>query len=197
MGPYPRTWFTLDEGITAIECLRPTGDARGCRGTTARGTSGSHALCSMSISQAWVTLPELMGKRLACDCSLEEVCEADILAGLVFEECVQQSAAQPARRKNRRVPRRGVLLAWGGLPGVDARAVPWRRWTQEAVVNCFLGLFPEPPHDRGPHQPIPIHRLCGVAAWVAARLGWSPALPRPRRGSASGRAQLRGSKRAR
>ncbi|CAJ1350926.1 unnamed protein product, partial [Effrenium voratum] len=89
-------------------------------------------------------LPELMGKRLACDCSFEEVCEADILAGLVFEECVQQSAAQPARRKNRRVPRRGVLLAWGGLPGVDARAVPWRRWTQEAVVNCFLGLFPEP-----------------------------------------------------
>ena len=89
-------------------------------------------------------LPELMGKRLACDCSFEEVCKADILAGLVFEECVQQSAAQPARRKNRRVPRRGVLLAWGGLPGVDARAVPWRRWTQEAVVNCFLGLFPEP-----------------------------------------------------
>ena len=34
-------------------------------------------------------LPELMGKRLACDCSLEEVCEADILAG----------SAQPARRK--------------------------------------------------------------------------------------------------
>ena len=28
-------------------------------------------------------LPELMGKRLACDCSFEEVCGADILAGLV------------------------------------------------------------------------------------------------------------------
>ena len=57
-------------------------------------------------------LPELMGKRLACDCSFEEVCEADILAGLVFEECVQQSAAQPARRKNREC--RDEEFCWHG-----------------------------------------------------------------------------------
>ena len=139
-------------------------------------------------------LPELMGKRLACDCSFEEVCEADILAGLVFEECVQQSAAQPARRKHRRVPRRGVLLAWGGLPGVDARAVPWRRWTQEAVVNCFLGLFPEP-WFTGFRFPM-IDDLINQSPFIDYA-EWRSGQHLDPGGSASGRAQRRGSKRVR
>ena len=84
-------------------------------------------------------LPELMGKRLACDCSLEEVCEADILAGLVFEECGTASTTEEPPSAETR-----SSAGMGRFAGVDARAVPWRRWTQEAVVNCFLGLFPEP-----------------------------------------------------
>ena len=74
MAPYPRTWCTLDEGSSWDEWIP-------------RFVQYVH---QSGLNER---LPELMGKRLACDCSFEEVCEADILAGLVFEECVQQSAA--------------------------------------------------------------------------------------------------------
>lgn len=36
-------------------------------------------------SHLWHQLPTLSGKRLACDCDLDEVCEADALAGLCFD----------------------------------------------------------------------------------------------------------------
>ena len=49
---------------------------------------------------------ELCGCVLACDCPLEATCEADVLAGLAFEEC---RAAPPQREPTRRGRRRGNL----------------------------------------------------------------------------------------
>ena len=63
-------------------------------------------------------LPALQGKRLACDCGPDGVCEADALAGMVFD------ATHPAESLGGGTGRPGAL--WSG------RRLSWAR--SEAVT---------------------------------------------------------------
>ena len=84
---------------------------------------------------------------MVCDCDEGHLCEADILAGLVFE-ATSPSAAQPHPRAAgypvRRVvrgPRRfGRVLRSFQASVAAGSAIP--RWSQEAVVATFCKLFP-------------------------------------------------------
>ena len=88
-------------------------------------------------------LPELEGKTLVCDCSHGGPCEADILAGIIFE--VSRPAKAPVNRQSpagkkpqpvRRVSSksRASLVA----------ALPQQVWSfsQETIIACFAKLFP-------------------------------------------------------
>ena len=46
-------------------------------------------ICSSEV--LWQSLPELQGKTLLCDCPWQDLCEADLLAGLVFEATAPQT----------------------------------------------------------------------------------------------------------
>ena len=92
-------------------------------------------------------LHSLMGKTLVCDCAEEELCEADVLAGLVFEATSPNASAPHPRaagippRRVVRGPKRGRwALAALQAPTLAGSSVV--RWTQEAVVTTFRKLFP-------------------------------------------------------
>ena len=92
-------------------------------------------------------LRSLLGKTLVCDCAEEELCEADVLAGLVFEATSPNASAPHPRaagippRRVVRGPKRGSLaLAALQAPTLAGSSVV--RWTQEAVVTTFRKLFP-------------------------------------------------------
>ena len=87
-------------------------------------------------------LHSLLGKTLVCDCAEEELCEADVLAGLVFEVTSPSASAPHPRaagippRKVVRGPKRGrVALAALQAPTLASSSVV--RWTQEAVITTF------------------------------------------------------------
>ena len=93
-------------------------------------------------------LPNLADQTLVCDCAWQDVCESDLLAGLVFDACsppspgrVQQAGgpAGPARLI------RSVILAAGSTSGqAQVPAAFPAAWRQEAVVLAFKKLFPAP-----------------------------------------------------
>ena len=92
-------------------------------------------------------LHSLLGKTLVCDCAEDELCEADVLAGLVFEATSPNASAPHPRaagippRRVVRGPKRGSLaLAALQAPTLAGSSVV--RWTQEAVVTTFRKLFP-------------------------------------------------------
>ena len=92
-------------------------------------------------------LHSLLGKTLVCDCAEDELCEADVLAGLVFEATSPSASAPHPRaagippRRVVRGPKRGsVALAALQAPTLAGSSVV--RWTQEAVVTTFRKLFP-------------------------------------------------------
>ena len=80
-----------------------------------------------------------------CDCPWQSLCEADLLAGLVFEATapvqhpVVSQAGGPARRVG---ARRAVILASSakGATGIPHPITPFP-WSQEAVVLAFRKLF--------------------------------------------------------
>ena len=145
------TWFTLEEGTTAIGSRRQTG----CPVATARGTSGFH----VHQSGLGDRLPDLMDKRLACDCGLEEVCEADILAGLVFEACVHQPHN---RRDGKAAGCQGEGSCWHGVvcragSGCQGGASDPEPWFKDFHFPMIKDLINQSPFTdyvawRGPHQ---------------------------------------------
>ena len=92
-------------------------------------------------------LPNLADQTLVCDCAWQDVCESDLLAGLVFDALsppspgrVQQAGgpAGPARLI------RSVILAAGSTSGqAQVPAAFPAAWRQEAVL-AFKKLFPAP-----------------------------------------------------
>ena len=92
-------------------------------------------------------LHSLLGKTLVCDCAEGELCEADVLAGLVFE-ATSPNASAPHPRAAGVPPRRVVRGPKRGQQALAALQAPTLagssvvRWTQEAVVTTFKKLFP-------------------------------------------------------
>ena len=94
-------------------------------------------------------LPALAGCTLACDCLQDsDICEADALAGLVFDATAPEAPRYLAanggqsQRKNStasRALRLGVVLSRGVAASIPN---PVGLFTQEGVVTCFRRLFP-------------------------------------------------------
>ena len=92
-------------------------------------------------------LPALQGKRLACDCGPDGVCEADALAGMVFDAThpdAETSLPRVTGRRHRQA-RGSVLRAaaiMGSIRGGDAlQSMPlW--FPQEDVILAFRKLYP-------------------------------------------------------
>lgn len=91
-------------------------------------------------------LTELRGLTLVCDCPWQSLCEADILAGLLFEATQPSGTArveQAGGPSASAVLRRSVFLATpAGTCGTTIPGVVPQRWSQEAVVLAFRKLFP-------------------------------------------------------
>ena len=92
-------------------------------------------------------LPELTGKRLACDCALGHPCEADVLAGMVFD-ITQPQAQKPAPqvapyRRPKRRSRLSRLIFLANPASLSTAAFAPRYFTQEALVLAYRRLFPE------------------------------------------------------
>ncbi|CAJ1356130.1 unnamed protein product, partial [Effrenium voratum] len=92
-------------------------------------------------------LPALQGKRLACDCGPDSVCEADALAGMVFDATHPDAEASLPRVTGRRhrqargsVVRAATIM--GSLRGRDALKSMSLWFLQEDVILTFRKLYP-------------------------------------------------------
>ena len=98
-------------------------------------------------SDLWDQLPTLQGKRLVCDCPWQDLCEADMLAGLCFDASGSEPMARPWKGVTQRPQDKGGtrMVTLGATLG-QARAAPIPstvpRRSQEAVVLQFCKLFP-------------------------------------------------------
>ena len=98
----------------------------------------------------WFQLGDLVGRRLVCDCAWQSLCEADVLAGLCFEQaCPQQRQPEQGHQGNSRtrgVPRTVQFLASASYvaSGADSLSIPLSlpQRSQEATVLLFQKLFP-------------------------------------------------------
>ena len=90
-------------------------------------------------SPLWDALPELEGMALACDCPLDQLCEADILTGLYFDATAP--GGDPGKRGTDGKWSRTVAL----LHGIQAipKGVALPMMSQEALVLAFCKLFPD------------------------------------------------------
>eukprot|EP00435_Cladocopium_sp_Y103_P025354 s2906_g6.t1 len=93
----------------------------------------------------WSAWPELEGKLLVCDCQHDGQCEADLLAGMVFDAL--RPGADPPLSKVVLTPRaatpsRRVRLAARGLASLTLPKPVWSI-AQEEVILAFRKLFPE------------------------------------------------------
>ena len=98
------------------------------------------------LHDLWGQLHELQGKLLVCDCVWQDLCEADMLAGLAFEASdpeVRPLSSQAIGRQSAGSSLRKVVYATA-LHRSQAfhmpRPIPLR--SQESVVLCFQKLFP-------------------------------------------------------
>ena len=96
----------------------------------------------------WQALPNLCDKILVCDCPPEDICEVDLLAGLVFEATAP--VAQRSTGKSGRAPPRsqaaGALvtaLTAARVVTVSSCPTPPLFFQQESIVLAFRKLFPE------------------------------------------------------
>ena len=97
-------------------------------------------------SDLWDSLPALTGKILVCDCPWQDLCEADLLAGLVFEATAPVDDSRPTSNKtSRRRSSKALItaLATSRVVTVNSCPVPPQPYQQEAVVLAFRKLFPE------------------------------------------------------
>ena len=106
-------------------------------------------------SPLWDALHELKGMALACDCPMEQLCEADLLIGLYFD--AMAPGGDPGSRGTDGKWSRAVTL----LQGIQAipKGVALPMMSQEAVVLAFRKLFPralvqelQVCNGGGPHQ---------------------------------------------
>ena len=91
-------------------------------------------------------LPALQGKRLACDCGPDSVCEADALTGMVFDATHPDAEASLPRVTGRRhrqargsVVRAATIM--GSLQGSDALK-SMSLWFPQDVILAFRKLYP-------------------------------------------------------
>ena len=108
-------------------------------------------LCVNHIcSTLWDQLPSLHGQTLVCDCPWQSLCEADLLAGLVFDALAPNRppfVAQAGNVATRPHRARSVYLATMFAEGATGATIPPVvpvRWSQESVVLAFRKLFPAP-----------------------------------------------------
>ena len=89
-------------------------------------------------SNLWDSLYELRGHHLACDCPMDQMCEADVLIGLYFD--ATQPGADPTRRgtDGRWAATAALLQGIQSLP----KAVSLPVMSQEGLVLAFCKLFP-------------------------------------------------------
>ena len=98
------------------------------------------------VANLQTDLVQLEDKLLACDCPLSQVCEGDILAGLVFDagapkETPHPPAAGRPRRSSHRRSRRVLLAAVASnLPRPVGAVIPYV--CQEAVISAFTSFYP-------------------------------------------------------
>ena len=102
-------------------------------------------ICSSDV--LWQALPELRGKTLLCDCPWQDLCEADLLAGLVFEATTPTSSDVPPnqRTESRRGQARHLVaaIAASRVVTVSSSPAPPQPFLQESIVLAFRKLFPE------------------------------------------------------
>ena len=95
--------------------------------------------------ELWEQLPALQGQVLVCDCPWQELCEADLLAGLVFE--ATRPSQQPVSRRSSSNPRTKAqavvtAVASSRVVTVSSCPVPPQPFRQESIVLAFRKLFP-------------------------------------------------------
>lgn len=114
-------------------------------------------------------LRSLMGKTLVCDCDADELCEADVLAGMVFEITCPDAAA-PHPRAAGMPPRRIVRgpkrwqRAYRGFAGDNSCGFVGFSMETGVCGGDVPQAFPSRlvlrlpvPHDRGLDQPAALH----------------------------------------
>ena len=91
------------------------------------------------------TLPTLRGKVPVCDCPMSQPCEADVLAGMLFDLGADPGKGAERTKKTTGMGASRRLVTLAGLAGVQAEEMPLgprRRWPQEVVVIAFAKLYP-------------------------------------------------------
>lgn len=99
-----------------------------------------------SSAELWDSLPELLGKTLLCDCHWQDLCEADLLAGLVFEATAPATSPQKATTNSSSRKRAGKLvaaIAASRVVTVSSSRLPVQPFLQESVVLAFRKFYPE------------------------------------------------------
>ncbi len=100
-----------------------------------------------SSDTLWQALPELQGKTLVCDCPWQDLCEADLLAGLVFEATApapSPSTPTPRTRSPRKQTRHLMAaMAAARVVSVSSSPMPPQPFLQESIVLAFRKLYPE------------------------------------------------------
>lgn len=90
------------------------------------------------------SLQELQGVTLVCDCQHGGLCEADMLAGMVFD-ALRPNEPQPLARvvltSKTSAPHRQVRLLGRMAAGLTIPAHAWSL-SQEEVIQCFRKLYP-------------------------------------------------------
>ena len=92
-------------------------------------------------------LRQLEGMTLACDCTLAQPCEGDLLAGLVFDAGSPKglphppAAGRPKRSRHRLSRQVMIAAASAALPTSVSAVIPYV--CQESVVVAFTSIFPE------------------------------------------------------
>ena len=92
----------------------------------------------------WDQLHELQGLTLVCDCPDSDLCEADLLAGMVFDATTPPLEHEPTNSRRRRPRTTQVMAALlsSRVVHVSSVTVPTQWFPQESVVLAFQKLFP-------------------------------------------------------
>ena len=98
--------------------------------------------------ELWAALPSLCDKILVCDCPWQSLCEADLLAGLVFEATAPAPSplhsGSHKRRRSQSAKELVTAVATSRIVQVSSCPVPPQPFSQEAIRLAFQKLFPEP-----------------------------------------------------
>ena len=100
-----------------------------------------------SSADLWNDLPSLSNQVLVCDCPWQSLCEADLLAGLVFEATAPEPSplVRGARSHHRARSAKELVtaVATSRVVTVASCPIPPQPFSQEAIRLAFQKLFPE------------------------------------------------------